>query len=228
MGKSSLLNALLGRARAIVTDVPGTTRDAVEDWTNMHGVPVRLVDTAGLRETDDPVERLGVERTRERLDEADLAIVVIDGSEPLSDGDVAVLRRAGGKGGAVALNKSDLPPKVSEGDVVPHAAGMPVVRVSAKAGVGIGSLEDTIAGLAVGRVAGVSEGMVMTTARQQEALERAAAALDEVARGVEGGAPLDLAAIDIREALFWLDQITGRSASDDVLDKIFSEFCIGK
>ena len=228
VGKSSLLNALLGRSKAIVTHVPGTTRDAVEDWTNMHGVPVRLVDTAGLRETDDPVERLGVERTRERLDEADLAIVVIDGSEALSDGDVAVLRSAGTKRGVVALNKSDLPQRVAESDVAPHAAGMPVLRVSAEEGTGIESLEKIIAELAVGRVAGVSEGMVMASARQQETLERAAAALDEVARGVEGETPLDLAAIDIREALFWLDQITGRSASDDVLDRIFSEFCVGK
>lgn len=228
VGKSSLLNALLGRSRAIVTEIPGTTRDAVEDWTNMRGIPVRLVDTAGLRETDDPVERLGVERTLERLEEADLTIVVIDGSEPLSDGDVSVLRSACGKGGAVVLNKGDLPQRVSESDVAPHAAGMPVVRVSAKEGSGVESLEDTIAGLAVGKAAGVSEGMVMATARQQEALERAAAALDEVERGLGAGTPLDPAVIDIREALFWLDQITGRSASDDVLDKIFSEFCIGK
>ncbi|MCR4402479.1 MAG: tRNA uridine-5-carboxymethylaminomethyl(34) synthesis GTPase MnmE [Firmicutes bacterium] len=232
VGKSSLLNAMLGRSRAIVTEIPGTTRDAVEDWTTVRGIPVRLVDTAGLRETDDPVERLGVEGTLERIEEADLTLAVIDGSEPLSGGDIEVLRRAcgeaGGKGGAVVLNKSDLPPRVSEGDVAPYAAGMPVIRVSAKDGSGVDRLEETIAGLAAGRTCGASEGMVMATARQQEALERAAVALGEVERGLAAGAPLDLAAIDMREALFWLDQITGRSASDDVLDRIFSEFCIGK
>ncbi|MDI7246398.1 MAG: tRNA uridine-5-carboxymethylaminomethyl(34) synthesis GTPase MnmE [Bacillota bacterium] len=230
VGKSSLLNALVGRAMAIVTDVPGTTRDAVEDWTSMEGVPVRLVDTAGLRETEDPVERLGVERAEERLDEADLAIVVIDGSAPLSNEDVAVLGRAsrGAGGGVVALNKSDLPQVMTERDVAPHARGMPVVPVSAREGTGIDALEKTIAALALGRVAGVSEGGVMASTRQREALERAARALGDVACGVDEGTPCDLAAIDVREALFWLDQITGRSASDDVLDRIFSEFCIGK
>ncbi|MGE5594339.1 MAG: tRNA uridine-5-carboxymethylaminomethyl(34) synthesis GTPase MnmE [Betaproteobacteria bacterium] len=231
VGKSSLLNALLGRARAIVTDVPGTTRDAVEDWTSIRGVPVRLVDTAGLRDTDDPVERLGVERALERLAEADLVIVVVDGSEPLREDDVRVLGRAaekGEKGGVVALNKSDLGCEVSESDIVSLAHGMPIVRVSAKCGTGIEDVEEAVARLAVGTVAGVSEGTVMATARQQDALERAAGALEDAARAVDQGAPVDLAAIDVREALFWLDQITGRSASDDVLDKIFSEFCVGK
>jgi len=231
VGKSSLLNALLGRARAIVTDVPGTTRDAVEDWTSMRGVPVRLVDTAGLRHTDDPVERMGVDRALEHLTDADLVIIVIDGSAPLQPDDVRALGLAGErgeKGCVVALNKSDLECKVSESDIAQLARGMPIVRVSAKCGTGIADIEEAVARLAVGAVAGVSEGTVMATARQQEALERAAAALEDAASAVDQGAPVDLAAIDVREALFWLDQVTGRSASDDVLDKIFSEFCVGK
>lgn len=228
VGKSSLLNALLGRARAIVTDIPGTTRDAVEDWTSINGVPVELVDTAGLRKTEDPVERLGVETAERHVDEADLVLVVIDASSPVTAGDIALLERMVGREGIVALNKCDLPTKAEEGEVRRRAGNMPVLRVSALDGTGIGELEKTIAGLAVTRVAGTGEGTLMANARQQEALEEAACALEDAARGVEGGEPPDLAAIDVREALFWLDQITGRSASEDLLDRIFSEFCIGK
>ncbi|MEW5866845.1 MAG: tRNA uridine-5-carboxymethylaminomethyl(34) synthesis GTPase MnmE [Bacillota bacterium] len=228
VGKSSLLNALLGHSRAIVTDIPGTTRDAIEDWTNIDGVPVGLVDTAGMRETEDPIERLGVERTERHIDEADLVVVVIDASSPVTAEDFAVLGRMKGKDGLVALNKCDLPVRVDEGEIRRRAGNMPVLHISALDGTGVDVLGKAIARLAVTRVAGASEEALMANARQQEALERAASALEEAARGVEGGAPPDLAAIDVREALFWLDQITGRSASEDLLDKIFSEFCIGK
>lgn len=228
VGKSSLLNAVLGHSRAIVTDVPGTTRDAIEDWTSIDGVPVGLVDTAGLRQTKDLVERLGVERAERYMDEADLVILVIDASSPVTSEDVALLGRMEGKDGIVVLNKCDLPVRADEMEVRRRAGNIPVLRISALDGTGVDVLGKTIASLAVTGVAGASEGSLMANARQQEALERAASALEEAARGVEGGVPPDLAAIDVREALFWLDQITGRSASEDLLDRIFSEFCIGK
>ncbi len=228
VGKSSILNALVGRSRAIVTDVPGTTRDAVRDWTNICGLPVELVDTAGLRDSVDPVERLGVEGAEREMAEADVVLAVMDASGALSPDDEALLARLGGREGIVVLNKCDLGAQVDEALVSGHAAGKRVVRISALKGTGIAELERAIFHVCSGRVTGASDGPTMATARQQEALESAASALNAAALALSEGSPVDLAAIDLREALFWLDQITGRSASDEILDAIFSEFCVGK
>lgn len=228
VGKSSLLNALLGHSRAIVTDTPGTTRDAIEAWTSIDGVPVELVDTAGVRRTEDPVERLGVEGAEREIDEADLVLVVVDASHRATPDDIALLQAVEGRQGIVVLNKCDLPLRADEEQIAGRAPDMPVLRISALKGTGLPELEKVISRLATAQATAASEGLVMASARQQEALENAAAALDEGACGVEAGGPADLAAIDVREALFWLDQITGRSASDELLDTIFSEFCIGK
>lgn len=228
VGKSSLFNTLVGKKRAIVTDVPGTTRDVIDDWTTIRGVPVRLVDTAGIRRTQDPVERLGVEAANQQAEEADLVVAIIDGSCPICDEDRDMLLQMMDKPGVVAINKSDLKTEVHEDSLIPHAAGKKILRVSAKTGEGICELERTLAELAVAEITGISENPVMVNLRQIEALEKAKHFMEEATQALGNRVAPDLTAIDIHEALFWLDQITGRSASEDLMEKIFSEFCIGK
>jgi len=228
VGKSSLFNTLVGKKRAIVTDVPGTTRDVIDDWTTIRGMPVRLVDTAGIRRTQDPVERLGVEAANQQAEEADLVVAIIDGSCPICDEDRDMLLQMMDKPGVVAINKSDLKTEVHEDSLIPHAAGKKILRVSAKTGEGICELERTLAELAVAEITGVSENPVMVNLRQIEALEKAKHFMEEATQALGNRVAPDLTAIDIHEALFWLDQITGRSASEDLMEKIFSEFCIGK
>lgn len=228
VGKSSLFNTLVGKKRAIVTDVPGTTRDAIDDWTTIEGVPIRLVDTAGMRRTQDPIERLGVEAANQQAEEADLVVAVIDGSRPICDEDRDMLLQMMGKPGVVAVNKSDLKTEVDEDSLTSHVGGKKILRVSAKTGQGIFELEQTLAELTVAQITGASENPVMANLRQIEALENAKHSMEEATHALGKNVAPDLTAIDIHEALFWLDQITGRSTSEDLMEKIFSEFCIGK
>lgn len=228
VGKSSLFNALVGKKRAIVTDIPGTTRDSIDDWTTIRGVPVRLVDTAGIRRTLDPIEMLGVEAANQQAEEADLVIAVIDGSCPIGDEDKDMLLQMRDKPGVVVINKCDLESGFEDGSIIPHVMAKKILRVSAKTGEGIDELEQTLARLAVEEITGAYENPVMANLRQIEALENAKNSMEDATRALSNSVPPDLTAIDIREALFWLDQITGQSASDDLMDKIFSEFCIGK
>ena len=228
VGKSSLFNALVGRRRAIVTDVPGTTRDVIDDWTTIKGVPIRLVDTAGMRKARDPIERLGVEAASQQAEEGDLIVAVVDGSCPMSREDKDMLLQVINKKGVVAVNKCDLESQVEEESLKAHAGNKKILWLSAKTREGIDKLEQTLAELAVAEVTGAGESPVMANLRQLEALENAASSVDDAMRGLTGGVVPDLIAVDLYEALFWLDQITGRSASDDLMEKIFSEFCIGK
>ncbi len=228
VGKSSLFNALVGKNRAIVTDVPGTTRDVIDDWTTIMGVPMRLVDTAGMRKAGDPIERLGVEAASQQAEEADLVVAVIDGSCPICDEDKDMLKKIIDKQGAVAINKCDLRVAVEEDCLKSFTGDKRILRVSAKTGEGIDKLEEVLAGLAVAEVTGGGETPVMANLRQLEALENAMNSIREATHALVNSVAPDLTAIDIHEALFWLDQITGRSASDDLMEKIFSEFCIGK
>jgi tRNA modification GTPase len=228
VGKSSLFNTLVGKKRAIVTEVPGTTRDVIDDWTTIKGVPVRVVDTAGMRKTRDPIERLGVEAANEQAGEADLVVVVIDGSCQICDEDRDILLQMTDKPGVVAVNKCDLKTELDEAGLIPYGGGKRILRVSAKTGEGVDELEQILADLAVTEITGVSENPIMANLRQLEALENAKHSMEEATHALSTSVPPDLTAIDIHEALFWLDQITGQSASDDLMEKIFSEFCIGK
>ncbi|MFY9196889.1 MAG: GTPase, partial [Bacillota bacterium] len=228
VGKSSLFNALVGKMRAIVTDIPGTTRDVIDDWTTIKGVPIRLVDTAGMRRTRDLIEKLGVEAANQQAEAADLVVAVVDGSRPICDEDRDMLLQVIEKSGVVAINKCDLETKVEEGSVIPHAGGKRILRMSAKTGEGVNELEQALADLAVEEITGACENPVMANLRQLEALQNAMHSMNEAAHALSNNVSPDLAAIDIYEALFWLDQVTGRSASEDLMEKIFSEFCIGK
>ncbi|NPV53127.1 MAG: tRNA uridine-5-carboxymethylaminomethyl(34) synthesis GTPase MnmE [Firmicutes bacterium] len=229
VGKSSLLNALARKSRAIVTDIPGTTRDIIEEFVDIHQIPVRLIDTAGLRESLDLVERLGVERARQELEAADLALVVLDASEGIRDGDRQIVdHMKPGRPWIIALNKSDLEHKIAEEEIQALAPGVPLVMVSAETGMGLGDLEDAIAGAVLrGRVP-PRESCVVANVRHKQALERSLDALADAQASLRAGTPLDLVAVDVREAIEALGEITGETASADVIERIFADFCIGK
>jgi len=227
VGKSSLLNRLLDADRAIVTDIPGTTRDVIEEAITLDGVALRLSDTAGLREARDPVEELGVARSQERLARADLIIYLVDGSQPLAEEDVQILRQLAGRPGLVAVNKIDLPRQLNLQDLR-RCSSYPKVEISALSGQGLEELKKALVDLALG--GGLRpEGDLITQARHHELLARAQEALG---RGEEllgrPELPWELVALEVREALQALGEITGEEVGDAVLEQIFSQFCLGK
>lgn len=225
VGKSSLLNALLRADRAIVTEVPGTTRDTVEETADLGGVPFWLIDTAGLREPADPVERIGVERSRAALESAALALLVLDRSAPLGLDDRALAEAVGDRPTVVALNKADLPAVLEPGQVAELLPGAPAVPVSALRGEGLDDLERALLRLGVGEG---EHDLAVATPRQKEALLRAERALATAVAARAEGAPPDILAGEVAAAVRALGEITGQDATEDLLDAIFSRFCIGK
>ena len=226
VGKSSLLNALVGEARVIVTAIPGTTRDVIEESINLDGLPIVIWDTAGIRETVDQVERLGVELSRQYLEKADVAIVVFDGSEKPTAGDLALLRFVNEKKHLVVINKNDLPMSFSADDINCHEREAKVVLVSAKTGVGIDPLKSTLRELLLDHQ-GEPE-VVVTNVRHRSELIRSAESLQQGAIAIESGLPPELAAVNLNEAREALEEIIGLVNNDIILEHIFSNFCIGK
>lgn len=226
-GKSSLLNALAGYERCLVTDIPGTTRDTVEESVLCGGVRLRLTDTAGIRDTADTVERLGVERSRRALESADLILAVIDGSSAPTAEDRAVLdlARKSGAPVIVILSKLDLgaaPDALVDGTGSPSAA----IRLSARTGEGISLLEDAVASLFP--AGDGADGAVLTNERQQEAALRARRAISRAAEALESGMTPDAVLTDAEEALSALGELTGRTAGEAIVSRIFQRFCVGK
>lgn len=226
VGKSSLMNRLVRENRSIVTEIPGTTRDVVEEWVGIDGLPVVLADTAGIRETAHPVERLGVDRSRATIEKADVVILVVDATAGITAEDLEVVRVLPGDTIVIGVvNKCDAEPEFDLGElvaVVPQAA---VIRVSAVSGLGIADLEAAIASCA--RSADLEESFV-ANARQEESLRRAVGHLEAALETADAGMGVDLVAIDIRSAWAALGEITGETVGEDLLDQIFSRFCIGK
>ena len=221
-GKSSLLNALLGYDRAIVTDVPGTTRDTIEERLHLGGLCLRLTDTAGIRETADAVERLGVERSRAALRQAELVIAVVDGSRDYTLEDAAILRAAEqADKGLVVLSKRDLNARV-EGIDTP----LPVIPVSSVTGEGLEELEQAIRALFP--LPAVPAGEILTNARQRDAVARAAESLRAALDAMGDGHTPDIVLTEIEGAMSALGELTGRSVREDVTDRIFQRFCVGK
>lgn len=223
-GKSSLLNALVGWDRAIVTEIPGTTRDTVEERCELGGVPLRLIDTAGLRDTSDPVEKLGVERSRRAMEEAGLILVLLDASQPAIEEDFALLQEAVALAPTILVwTKGDLP---SAPVPVVSMELPPVVTVSAKTG-DLDELEQTVAAL-FPKDEGVPYGQLLTNARQEEAAGRAREAVHRAREALTAGFTPDALLTDVEEALAALGELTGQSVREDVTDRIFSKFCVGK
>ena len=224
-GKSTLFNALLGYDRAIVTPIAGTTRDTVEERLNLGGILLRLIDTAGLRDTDDQVERLGVERSRAALTQAELVLAVVDSRSALSSEDEEILRLALSAPHCVIIeNKADLP---GETHPLPIPEGTPVVRLSALTGDGVDVLELAIAAL-FPEDTGLRPGSLLTNARQAEAADRARQSVERAAQALSLGLSPDAVLSDVEEALEALGELTGRSVREDVTARIFERFCVGK
>lgn len=227
VGKSSLLNTLAGEDRAIVTEIAGTTRDVIEEYINLNGIPILLTDTAGIRETEDVVEKIGVERSRKSINEADLVIVMLDGSGLLTDEDRDVLAATRNKQRIILINKTDLGRAKYIEAVKAKASGSPVIEISALTGHGLAELTDEIKKIYhMGGINGASA--VITNMRHKNSLIEAGNALKRAAVSIESGMPSDIASIDINEAISFLGEITGETVSDDIVQEIFHNFCVGK
>ncbi|HOS44006.1 MAG TPA: 50S ribosome-binding GTPase, partial [Armatimonadota bacterium] len=220
-GKSSLLNALLGEARAIVTAVPGTTRDVIEEQLDVGGVPLRLMDTAGIRPTDDEVERQGVARSETALADADVLLLVLDGSAPLTAEDRALLARARGRPAILIVNKADLPLAVALSELGAH------VMISARTGAGLPALRQAIADLLLGGAV-AAQSPLLASLRQRAAAEEAARALAQAEATLRAGGSEELLAVDLTAAADALGALTGDHARDEVIQELFSRFCVGK
>lgn len=226
VGKSSLLNALLGEARAIVTELPGTTRDTVEEHLVLGGMPLRLIDTAGVRDTSDPIEREGVRRACDKIAAADLVLLVIDASQPLTAEDRMALALTPPERTVLVRNKCDLSSCDSLGELSGFARQ---VAISAKSGEGLAVLEAAVVKFFLGDVGGdLAEGVVLSERRHREALADALAALERFQSALAAAEPLECLAMELREVLAALGQITGETTPDLILEQIFSRFCIGK
>ncbi|NLL19796.1 MAG: tRNA uridine-5-carboxymethylaminomethyl(34) synthesis GTPase MnmE [Clostridia bacterium] len=231
VGKSSLLNAILGRERAIVTDIPGTTRDLIEEYVDLGGIPLRMVDTAGIRPTEDLVEKIGVEKTKEVLKEADLALLVLDAATGLTDNDQLVwqLAKEAGVPLIVLINKVDLDEvAIGREQLKQMDSGLTVLEISALSGYGLPALEEKVQEMVgLGEVRWEGEPLI-TRLRHRQAVTKAVDHLKQLLVSLEQGLPEDFLTIDLRGAWEALGEINGKTVGEDVLDRIFAEFCIGK
>jgi tRNA modification GTPase len=235
-GKSSLLNQLLGHDRAIVSPIPGTTRDTIEETANIRGLPVVFIDTAGLREARDEIEVEGIRRSHESLQKAEFILHVLDVSEPLTEADEKYLAGFAGKKRILVRNKIDLPHKLNlPGSAAPvsqiASAGkpaLPIIDVCCLTGKGIEALKDAIKNLVWSGEIKTEMLQVMINSRHQDALNRAREASQRSIAALRAGATLELAALDLRIAVNAVGEIVGQTATEDLLDMIFSQFCIGK
>lgn len=227
VGKSTLLNALLHEERAIVTHVAGTTRDVIEEIINIKGVPLVLVDTAGIRKTDDIVENIGVEKSKQFIEKADLVLLVLDASKELENEDIEVINqiKENKKKAIVLLNKIDLNRKI---DLEGYNLGN-IVEISAKDNIGIEDMQEKIYSYIMEEdVENSSEKLIITNIRHKTALEKTKDAIKNIFETIDMGLPMDLISVDLKEALDSLSEITGEISSEDILDHVFGNFCVGK
>ena len=227
VGKSTLLNALLHEERAIVTHVAGTTRDVIEEIINIKGVPLVLVDTAGIRKTDDIVENIGVEKSKQFIEKADLVLLVLDASKELENEDIEVINqiKENKKKVIVLLNKIDLNKKIN---LAGHNLEN-IVEISAKDNIGIEDMQEKIYSYIVEEdVENSSEKLIITNIRHKTALEKTKDAIKNIFETIDMGLPMDLISVDLKEALDSLSEITGEISSEDILDHVFGNFCVGK
>ena len=222
-GKSSLLNLLIGENRAIVTDIAGTTRDILEEYITLHGISLKIIDTAGIRETKDIVEKIGVEMAQK----ADLILYVVDSSVPLDENDEEIMEMLTGKKAIILYNKTDLQPEIQP-EILKEKTGHPVIPISAKEEKGITELEEQIKDMFFGGEISFNDEVYITNARHKAALEEADRSLDLVRNSIEMGMPEDFFSIDLMNAYENLGKILGESVGEDLVNEIFSKFCMGK
>ncbi|MCF6515400.1 tRNA uridine-5-carboxymethylaminomethyl(34) synthesis GTPase MnmE [Lactobacillus sp. S2-2] len=229
VGKSSLLNRLLHEEKAIVTDVPGTTRDVLDEYVNVSGVPLHLVDTAGIRDTEDKVEKIGVDRSRDAIKKADLVLLVLNSNEQLTNEDRELIELTNNINRIIILNKTDLSTNLDEDELKQLTNNQNIIKTSAIESDGMDPLEKIIAKMFFDEGIDNSKNDVMVTnARHIGLLEQSYDALNDVISGIENGLPVDLVQIDMTRAWDLLGEITGESYNGELLDQLFSQFCLGK
>lgn len=227
-GKSSLLNALLQEDRAIVTDIPGTTRDTIEESIKIGGVPLVLMDTAGLRETDNKVEKIGIERAKKSMEQADLVLAVIDGSHALEKEDRELLSSLKGRKSMVILNKYDLPQEVDEEEIKALAGDAPVVSLSARYGSGMEELEEALRRLTETQDRDAGRRLFLTNLRHVDLVKKALEAVRRAQQSLKDGMPADCITVDLVGAWNRMGEITGETVDNELINKIFERFCVGK
>ena len=229
VGKSSLLNALLQKDRAIVTDIPGTTRDVIEEYLNIKGLPLRIMDTAGIRDVKDIAEKEGVRRSLRSIENADLVIAIFDQSEPLRDEDFEVMERIKNKTAIAVLNKCDLPAAFGQesfSSLIPHPSSS--LHISATCGDGLEELKEAIFNSCLKDWKEEREGVVVTNLRHKTSIENALESLHRASQALTENQPVEIIAIELRQSLDKLGEIVGAVTTEDILNRIFSDFCIGK
>ena len=227
-GKSSLLNVLSGYERAIVTDIEGTTRDILEEQIRLGDLSLNVIDTAGIRRTEDAVEKIGVDRAREYAEKADLIIYVADASRELDENDGQILDMIRNKKTVILLNKSDLDPVITVEMIKEKAGDIPIISASAKEEQGIQELEETVEKMFLKGTISFNDQIYITNARQKNALVSAVESMKKVVESIGAGMPEDFFSIDLMDAYETLGSITGESAGEDLVNEIFSKFCMGK
>lgn len=228
VGKSSLLNAVLRENRAIVTDIPGTTRDIIEEFINIDGIPLKIVDTAGIRDTEDLVERIGVDRAKDTVESADLIIAVFDASRELSEEDYSIIELIKDKKAIALLNKTDLDSLYDEEHLKHLLNGRQVISSSITSGIGVDILESSIKEMFYSGQVEIDSDIIINNMRHKNQLELALENIDSALNDIESLVPLDCIEVDLRNCWENLGEITGDSVSEDIIDKIFAEFCLGK
>ena len=228
VGKSSLLNAILRENRAIVTDIPGTTRDIIEEYVNIDGIPLKIIDTAGIRNTENIVEQIGVDRAKDMVDKADLIIAVFDASESLTEEDFHIIDIIRHKDAIILLNKSDLPNKYGEEDLQNLLPDKNIITTSIANEIGIDILENSIKEMFYSGEIELDNDPMITNIRHKNQLVKAKENISDAMDSIKLGMPLDCIEVDIKNCWDNLGEITGQGIGEDILDRIFSEFCIGK
>lgn len=228
VGKSSLLNALVQKDKAIVTDVPGTTRDIIEDYLNVRGIPVQLMDTAGIRETQDIIEKIGVERSNAAIEKADMAILLLDVAAGITDEDMVIYKKVKDKKFIILVNKEDLDERrISNNDLARYFQSATIIHGSVHTDMGLEELEQTIESMVLYGTENTMGMEIMLNIRQSDALQRARKHVEDLLDGLRN-APLDCLGVDVWGALECLAEITGKGLKEEVINRIFKDFCIGK
>lgn len=228
VGKSSLMNCLLRESRAIVTEIPGTTRDTIEEAVSIRNLPVYLIDTAGIRDTDDTVEKIGIEKTKEAFNNADYIILVVDGSRPLTSEDEEIISYVRGRRALVLLNKRDLGAEVTVDVISEKLPDCDIIETALSKGEGLTEIEDNIESLVYGGQISQGESLMVNNVRHIDLLKQADSAAGDALSLLEIMEPLDIVEIDIRNAYDFLGEIVGDTVSDEIINEVFARFCLGK
>ncbi|MEG1583436.1 MAG: tRNA uridine-5-carboxymethylaminomethyl(34) synthesis GTPase MnmE, partial [Anaerovorax sp.] len=228
VGKSSLMNALLKESRAIVTEIAGTTRDTIEEMITIKGIPIKLTDTAGIRETADTIEKIGIEKSKEAFNKSDLLIFLIDASQDLEEADLDIIKYLENKKAIVLLNKIDLGREIKAKKIKEYLPKAIILEISVKHETGIEQLEDQIEQLVYGGDVKQNDSMLITNVRHKNLLEQGKKAMEDAKKMAELGEALDFIEVDLKNAYQLLGEMVGESVTDDIIDKVFERFCLGK